>query len=185
MTASYRFDPSRCRFTVRAFATGVLSFFGHSPAFTVRDFDGTVRFEGGRVSGMRLRLVVRADSLELAGDAREADRQEIEGTMRRDVLETAAFPDVTYEAGDVATEAVSPGRYRVRMGGQLSLHGVRRAHPTDAELTVFDDGLRLGGQSPLRLSDYRIRPVSALGGTIKLKDELKVAYDLAAVLEQA
>jgi hypothetical protein len=30
------------------------------------------------------------------------------------------------------------------------------------------------------LSDFEIRPVSAAGGTIKLKDELKLSFDIAA-----
>ena len=34
----YRIDPGRSRFTVQAFATGLLSAFAHSPTFAVRDF---------------------------------------------------------------------------------------------------------------------------------------------------
>ncbi len=48
MTARYRLDPGQSRFTVQAFATGLLSFLGHSPTFAVRDFAGAVRFDGGR-----------------------------------------------------------------------------------------------------------------------------------------
>ena len=61
-----------------------------------------------------------------------------------------------------------------------------RRHPAPAgrrELQVFDDGLRLRGECPLRLSDYRIRPVTALGGTIRLKDELKLSFDLVGLPE--
>ena len=57
---------------------------------------------------------------------------------------------------DVPAEPIAPGRYRLRIGGRLSLHGVTRPHPIDAELLVFDDGVRLRGECPLRLSDYRI-----------------------------
>jgi polyisoprenoid-binding protein YceI len=132
---------------------------------------------------MRLGLTVRADSLELVDNVRPADRQEIEGTMRQDVLETAAFPEVAFASDEVSSETVARGRYRVQVGGRLSLHGVVRAHPVAAELVVFDDGLRLRGESPLALSDYRIRPVTAVGGAIKLRDVLRVSFDLAAVPE--
>ncbi len=181
MTTRYRFDPGQSCFAVQAFATGLLSFVGHSPAFAVRGFTGTVAFEGGRVGGMRLDLIVRADSLALAGEFRGADREEIERSMRREVLETPDYPQVRYEAVAASSETSSPGRYRVRMNGRLALHGVTREHPAEAELTVFDDGLRLSGGSVVRLSDFRIRPVTALGGTIRLKDELRVTFDLAAV----
>jgi polyisoprenoid-binding protein YceI len=181
MSTVYRFDPGQSRFTVQAFATGLLSFMGHSPAFAVRDFSGTVAFDAGRVGGMRLDLNVRADSLALTGEFRSADREEIERTMRREVLETADYPQIRYEAMAVSSETSSPGRYCVRLDGRLSLHGVTLEHPAEAELTVFDDGLRLSGTSVVRLSGHRIRPVTALGGTIRLKDELRVTYDLAAV----
>jgi hypothetical protein len=50
-------------------------------------------------------------------------------------------------------------------------------------LVVYDDGVRLAGASRLLLSEYGIRPVTALGGAIKLKDELKVSFDLAGIPE--
>jgi polyisoprenoid-binding protein YceI len=183
MPTRYRFDPARSQFTVQAFAAGMLSFLGHSPTFAVRDFSGDVTFEGGRASGMGLQLAVRADSLQLVDAVSDSDRRDIEGTMRRDVLATAGNPRITYEAAKVAADVVAPGRYRLRVGGRLALRGVTRPLPVDAELLVFDDGIRLRGETALRLSDYRIRPVTALGGTIKLQDELKVSFDIAGIPE--
>jgi polyisoprenoid-binding protein YceI len=183
MVHRYRFDPSRSHFTAQAFAAGFLSLLGHSPTFAVRDFGGTVAFEGGKASGMRLELTVRADSLALLDQVRDADRIEIEDTMRRKVLETEVYPEIAYRSAEVSTETLSPGQYRVRIAGQLSLHGVTRPHPLGVGLTVFDDGIRLLGESPLRLSDHVIRPVTALAGAIKLKDVLRVSFDVAAIPE--
>jgi polyisoprenoid-binding protein YceI len=183
MTTRYRFDPGQSRFTVQAFAAGMLSFLAHSPTFAVRDFAGTVAFDGGTVKGMRLEMTVSAGGLDLLDDVRAADRTEIEDTMRRDVLATAAHPEIAFEAVPASVENLARGRYRLRMDGRLSLRGVTRPHPLGAELLVFDDGIRLQGETALRLSDYRIRPVTALGGTIKLKDELKLSFDIAALPE--
>jgi polyisoprenoid-binding protein YceI len=179
----YKLDPGHSRFTVQAFATGLLSFFAHSPTFAVRRFAGVMEFDGDAIAGMRLLLTVEADGLELVDQVKAADRAEIEGRMRREVLETAAFPEIKIEAAVVANERVSPGRYRVRVVGPLALHRITREHAADTELLVFDDGMRLRGESALRLSDFGIRPVTALGGAIKLKDGLKVSFDLAALPE--
>src|SRR5579871_2877157 len=113
MTAAYRMDPTRSRFTVHAYATGLLSFMGHNPTFLVRDFGGEVVFEGGKVGGMRLALTVRAESLALADSARPADRLEIEDTTRRSVLALAAHPVIRYRADEVAAETLSPGHHRL------------------------------------------------------------------------
>jgi polyisoprenoid-binding protein YceI len=179
----YRFDPGLSHFTVQAFATGILSFLGHSPTFAVRAFAGVVAFENDQVEGMRLEVTVRADSLQVVDNARDKDRREIEDTMRREVLETAAYAEVRYEGAAAVVETVAPGRHRVRVAGRLTLHGVTRDHPLDVGLLVFGDGIRLRGETPLRLSEYRIRPVTALGGTIRLKDELMLSFDVAAVPE--
>jgi polyisoprenoid-binding protein YceI len=183
VTTAYRLDPTKSRFTVQAFATGMLSFMGHNPSFAVGRFGGSMRFDGGKVSGMRLRLMIEAESLALDSPGSAADRREIESRMRNEVLETATYAEIAYEGDGVASETVSPGRYRLRINGRLSLHGVTAVHPVEAELVVYDDGVRVRGESQLRLSEYRIRPVTALGGAIRLKDDLKGMFDIAGVPE--
>jgi polyisoprenoid-binding protein YceI len=184
MRTRYRLDPGHSKFTVQAFAGGLLSFFAHSPTFAVRDFAGEVDFEDDAVESMRLQLAVKAGALALVDQVKAADRVEIEGRMRGEVLETAAYPEIRFEAAVRASERIEPGRYKVQLAGPLALHGVTREHQADVELLIFDDGVRLRGASPLRLSEYRIRPVTALAGAIKLKDELKVSFDLAALPEK-
>ncbi len=183
MGTRYRLDPVLSKFTVQAFAGGVLSLFGHSPTFAVRDFAGFVDFEGDAVAGMRLELTVQAGALQLMDGVKPTDRAEIEGRMRGEVLEAAAHPEIRFQAAVAASERIEPGRYRLRLGGSLALHGITRPYQADAELRIFDDGVRLRGEAPVRLSEFGIRPVTALAGAIQLKDELRVAFDLAAVPE--
>jgi hypothetical protein len=45
--------------------------------------------------------------------------------------------------------------------------------------------LRLAGDFRLLLSDYRIRQVSALGGLITLKEDLKFVFDLLGAANNA
>jgi polyisoprenoid-binding protein YceI len=180
----YQIDPGRSRFTVQAFAGGVLSFFAHSPTFAVRDYAGTMDFEAGAIDGLRVAVTVATGGLELVDQVKAADRAEIETRMRGEVLEIATYPEIRYEAAVLAGERASAGQYRLRLGGPLALHGVTRDHQVVAELLIFDDGVRLRGQCPLRLSEFRIKPVTALAGAIKLKDELKVSFDLAALPEK-
>jgi polyisoprenoid-binding protein YceI len=179
----FRFDPSQGRFTVQAIATGLLSFLGHSPTFAVRDFAGTVSINGSPERGLQLEATVRVSGLTVIDEVKPADRQEIEAMMHRDMRDTAKYPEVVYRASAAAAEAVAQGRYRLRINGRLSLHGVPREHEVGAELLVFGDGVRMRGASALRLSDCRIKPVSAVGGTIRQKDELQVAFDIAGLPE--
>jgi hypothetical protein len=47
---------------------------------------------------------------------------------------------------------------------------------------VFVNGatLRAAGDVSILQSDYDIQPVTAAGGTIKLKDEVKLSFDITA-----
>jgi polyisoprenoid-binding protein YceI len=176
----YRIDPGRSRFTVQAFAAGLLSSFAHSPTFAVRDYRGEVRL-GSTPENLELDLDVDPRSLDLEDRVSAADRREIEARMWDEVLEVARYHTVGFRGRATRAEPIAQGRYRLAIAGDLTLHGVTRPHPIDAELIVFGDGLRLGGGSTLRMSEFGIRPVTALGGAIKLKDELRLTFDLAAL----
>jgi polyisoprenoid-binding protein YceI len=94
----YRVEARRSRFIVRAFATGMLSAFGHSPTIAIRDFTSEVRFSPDHLEAASLRLQIKADSLEVTDEVSDKDRREIERQMREDVLETAHYPEIVLRA---------------------------------------------------------------------------------------
>ncbi len=71
-------------------------------------------------------------------------------------------------------------RYAVNVSGNLTLHGVTRSETIYAQVTLTGDTLRAFGEFPLRQTDYGIKLVSVAGGTLKVKDEVKVTFDLTA-----
>ena len=178
MTVRYTLDPAPSRFTVQAFAGGMLSGLGHSPTFAIREFTGELCFTPETGADATFRLTVKADSLTVTDSVSPKDREEIEGRMRREVLETAANPEIVFQGTEITAGKVADNWYRLRLNGELALHGVKKPQPVDAQLRILDDQVRLSGQCTLLLSAYRIKPVSALGGMIKLKDELKFDFDL-------
>jgi polyisoprenoid-binding protein YceI len=178
MLAYYRLDPRSSRFTVQAFAGGMLSAFAHSPTFAVREFHGGMRFDPQTPKGAALHLTVKSDSLELMDNVKPKDRQEIQTTMRREVLETARYPEITFQSTEVSGSKVADHWYRILFRGELSLHGLSRAHEVEAELREGGEEIRLTGASTLALSAYRLKRVTALGGLIIVKDLVKIAFDL-------
>jgi polyisoprenoid-binding protein YceI len=179
----YRFDPPHSRFTIQAFATGLLSAFAHSPTFTVVDYSGFLSFDPVRVADMSMELTIRAESLRLEDRVSDSDRREIEGRMRSEVFDASAYPEIAFRAEQSAADSLAPGRYRLRLDGDLSMRGLTRPHPLAAELIIFKDGLRLRGEDSIRMSEYGIKPVTAVGGAIRLKDEIRLSFDLGALPE--
>jgi polyisoprenoid-binding protein YceI len=158
----------------------MLSMLAHNPTFAVRDFAGELRWSPDGAGDQGFDMTVRADSLKLTDEVRPADRDEVEGRMDREVLETTAFPEIAYCARHIMTTTGGGDRYRLRLVGALALHGVANPLTIDADLVRQGDGVRMQGSFPLGMSEYRIRPVTALGGAIRLRDQLRLDFDLVA-----
>lgn len=177
----YLIDAKASTFRVRAFATGMLSAFGHNPTISIPDIEGEIQFAPDSPEDASLRIVVQAASLAVADDISSKDRQEIERRMHGEVLETESYPEIIYECSRAASvQELSESFYAVSLNGELTLHGVTRVQPVLARVTVKADSVRAAGEFALRQSDYQITPVSAAGGTVKLKDELKLSFDISA-----
>jgi polyisoprenoid-binding protein YceI len=181
--AHYLLDKNASRFTVRAFATGMLSALGHSPTIAIRDFTGDASFDPSAPSQATLRVRIRADSLEVTDEISSKDRREMEGAMNQKVLESSTYPEIVYESTETSADQIGDGRYKVAINGNLSLRGAIRKVPVTAQLSMNGDTLRAYGEFSIRQSDYGIAPVSAAGGTLKLKDELKFNFDITARTE--
>ncbi len=180
-TVRYQIDAKGSTFTVRATATGMLSAFGHNPTIAIPDFQGDVRFASDALEYARLRLVIQAASLVVTDDISNKDRQEIERRMHNEVLETDGFPEIIYECShDHPVQRMGDGLYSASLDGELTLHGITRREPVSARVRLIGDNLRATGEFAVCLSNYEIRPVSAAGGTIKLKDEIKLSFNVSA-----
>jgi polyisoprenoid-binding protein YceI len=176
----YAIDADMSRFTVRAFASGVLSALGHSPTLAVRGFTGHAEFAPDSPDVAALRIRIRADSLNVTDNVSEKDRGEIERTMNQEVLETARYPEILFESSKVSANKVGDGQYLVNMVGDLSLHGVTNSEPLSAQVALIGDTLRAHGEFSLLQTSYGIKPVSIAGGSLKVKDELKCSFDILA-----
>ena len=177
----YRLDAGQSRFTVQAFAEGLFSSFGHNPTIAISDFGGEVEFVPGTLEGARVRMTIQAGALAVTDDVKEKDRLEIERMMREDVLEVSQYPEIVFESTSVTASRIAEGRYRVRVIGNLTLHGVTQRNLwIHGEVTFAGDSLRAQGEFPLRQTDYKIKPVSVAGGTLKVKNELKFKFDIVA-----
>jgi polyisoprenoid-binding protein YceI len=176
----YIIDAAQSRLTVHATARGLLSAFAHSPTLIVRGLAGEVDFDEAAPDAASVRLRIQADSLAVFDHISETERLEIERKTRDEVLAAAHYPEIVFQSANVSIERSGEDLYRIRLSGELSLHGVKRTQNIEAGVLLTQNCLRARGESTLRQSDYRIEPVTALGGTIKLKDDLEISFDINA-----
>jgi polyisoprenoid-binding protein YceI len=176
----YVVDTRASRFTVQAFATGILSAMGHNPRIGIRTFSGEVDFSAEATQASAFRLSMKATSLGVLDDISDKDRREIERMMNEQVLESAKYPDIVYEAPIITVARLEGALYSATLSGTLSFHGVTRNQSVSARIAVFDEMIRASGDFSLNQSDYGIKPISVAGGTLKVKDELKFSFEMVA-----
>lgn len=176
----YRIDVATSRFTVRAFATGLFSSLGHNPTFAIRGYSGEASFNAESPEQSSIRMSVQAASLTVTDDVSQKDRAEIENRMREDVLETSSNPEIVFQSSQVTANKLGDDRCAATVTGNLTLHGVTRSETVTAQVILTGDRLRAYGDFSLQQTNYGIKLVSVAGGTLKVKDEVKVTFDFSA-----
>jgi polyisoprenoid-binding protein YceI len=179
-TDRYVIDGRSSRFTVRAFATGLLSRMGHNPTIAIRDFSGEVKFNPDKLEAGSFYLVIKTASLSVQDDISDKDLREMERLMNQEVLETAKFPEIVYAAPSISVTKMGDMLYSATLNGKLTLHGVTRSQSIIARVLFLGEMLRASSDFSLDQTDYNIKLVSVAGGALKLKDELKFSFEIVA-----
>jgi polyisoprenoid-binding protein YceI len=176
----YTIDAKASRFTVQAFASGLVSVIAHCPTFSARDFTGDVKLSMPAQDKASCRLVFRAASLDLMDDVTQQDRREIEKTMFHEVLHIQKFPEIAFESSQITITKVSGNMHRVSSEGTLSLHGVTARHAMSCQAVFGEDSIRIYGDCTLLQTDFNITIASVANGALKLRNELRLAFFLIA-----
>ena len=178
--AVYVLDAGAGTFTAQAFATGVLSSFGHNPTFAIRRFTGEATFASEAPENASVRVVVQSGSLELTDQVSDKDRREIEGTMRSEVLDVSRFPEIVFEASNPAFAKAGGHEFSASISGKLTLHGATQPQQITARVSVTGNELHANGEFIVHQSSYGIKRVSVAAGALKIKDDVKVTFDIVA-----
>jgi polyisoprenoid-binding protein YceI len=62
----------------------------------------------------------------------------------------------------------------------LTLRGKTRSVTVPVEVRLSADRLTANGRATVRQTDFGIRPVTALAGTVKVKDEVDIVFNIVA-----
>jgi polyisoprenoid-binding protein YceI len=178
---AYRIDSGQSKFIVRALVGGLLSSFGHNHTIGIREFTGEANITPNSIAPASMHLTIKADSLAVLDKVSASDKQEIETKMRNEVLETGQYATISFKSTNISADKTAEGQYDIQIWGDVTLHGVSKSIWFKGQMTLNGNTLRSKGEFALRQSDFKIKPVSAAGGTIKVKDELKFSFEIVAV----
>jgi polyisoprenoid-binding protein YceI len=168
------------RFSVQAFATGMLSAFGHNPKIEIRDYDAQIQFDPATYQNASVRVVIQTTKMEVLDEMKKDDRLKLEQEMYQKVLDVDHFPTAVYESKRVTVQKITDDSLLVTANGDLSFHGNTHSLLVQANVLVQGTMLRINGSFSMLQSDFGIKPVSFAAGALRLKDELKFTFDLVA-----
>lgn len=161
-------DVSRSVLKIRVFKSGFFSAFAHNHEIEAPIDQGAVETAGTpavelRVDARKLRVL----DPELSADKRAEVQKTMDGPQ---VLDSSRFPEISFHSTSV--EKIGTDHWTVR--GNLTLHG--QIGPV--VVTVIEKDGHYQGSATLKQRDFGIAPVSIAGGTVKVKDEVKVEFDI-------
>jgi polyisoprenoid-binding protein YceI len=168
LMGQHAIDSSHSKLRVHVSKAGLFSSFGGDNHEVEAPISEGVIDETART----VRFVIESSRMKALDPQLSPDkRQQVQERMLGpDVLDVARFPQIRFESTSV--ESAGPGRLLVR--GQLSLHG--RTHPV--AVNVSTENGRYLGSATFKQRQFGITPVSVAGGTVKVKDELKIEFDI-------
>jgi polyisoprenoid-binding protein YceI len=162
-------DLTRSTLTVRVFKAGLFSAFGHNHEIRAPIARGSFD-ESANLPSVELQVDTRQLQA-LDPDLSAKDRAEVQQTMLGPtVLDSARFPQIRFRS--LTVEKAGEGKWRVH--GDLTVHGETR--PVLVEVNGGSGHYR--GSASVRQTDFGIKPVSAAGGSIKVKDEVRVEFEI-------
>ena len=138
----------------------------------------TIRFCGSSRRGRLVSIERAADGtgqLVVPGDPARAPRR-LEDWLMAEALKAKQFPEIRYEMTQPVPSSASAS-FAVKAHGKLTIAGVTRDAIIDVQATRNADGkYTFIGTAPIRMTSFGIKPPTAMLGTIKTGDDVKVTF---------
>jgi len=168
--------PSESKVSVSVGKAGLLSTIAHEHTITARAFSGKIQLAGDDAKSGSVEVEFDAASLKVGDQGISAqDRTEIQKTMETEVLEVSRFPKINFQSTSVRGDGKN-----VNVEGNLTLHGVTRKITVPVDVSLTGDNLRATGKVAFKQTDFGIKPYSKGGGSIRVKDEVVLNFQIAA-----
>jgi polyisoprenoid-binding protein YceI len=176
-------DPGESRVTILVGKAGLMSFAGHAHEIVASAVRGRVTFDPMDWPRATVSLQFDAAALRVTGKGEApADVPTVEKTMLgAQVLDVEHFPTITFQSRRVSVVIGAAGPAAVTIDGDMTLRGKTRPMTVRASANLDASGrVTATGTFTMKQTDFGIVPVTAAGGTIRVKDDIDIQFVLKA-----
>ena len=163
-------DTTRSTMTVYVYKSGLFSAFADNHVITAAIASGSLSHD----APAGIELSIRAADLKVMDPNLSPDRRaEVQARMvGPEVLDVAKFPEIAFASTAIASTAQD----RWSVTGRLTIHGQTKS----LTFSVRRTGERYGGEVTISQRDFGIEPIRIAGGAVKVKDEVKIAFEIVS-----
>jgi len=181
---AYRVVTEESRMTVHVGTAGLFKVFGHEHNIQVKGIAGRVEWNPEAPASSRFTLEVDASSLTVADEElSEKDRAQVQSDMETKALALPQNPKIIFVSTEVRVEKSEGASRRLKLRGTLSLRGVTKPVEVPLTLEVAEGRLTAKGEMELDGKNWGVPQIAAVGGSVKTKEELQLAFEIVAVRE--
>jgi polyisoprenoid-binding protein YceI len=167
-------DGSHGELLIRTGVAGRAAQLGHRLTMAMRTWQATIQWDSGEP--VNAELTVEVDSLEVVrGEGGLTPLSGPEKILVRSnalrLLGVRQFPRITFAAKTI--EKTAEG---YRLDGTLTIRGKTRTQRVDVRTDDLDDSWWLSSETTVRQSEFGIKPYSQLLGSLKVADDVTVAF---------
>lgn len=179
--ATYAVVESKSSVLIHVGKSGALSFAGHRHEVQA-PVSGTVTADPAHLSASSVDLTFASGRLRVLPEGEPSgDAPKVEEVMHGPkVLDAVRFPEIHFRSKTVNGRALSGDGYDLSLVGELSLRGVTQEITIPLKVTLNGRSLTAVGHATLRHDQFRMKPVSAGGGTVKVANEIRIDFQIVA-----
>jgi polyisoprenoid-binding protein YceI len=178
---TFTVDTQSSRALIDVGKSGAFSFAGHTHEVEAPVSRGVVHLDPDTLSRSDVRLEFNAAAMRVTGKGDPpADVPKVtEAMLGPQVLDVKQYPSITFESTAVTATGTLPS-LTLSVAGKLTIRSTTK--PVTASVAMKVDGATLTatGKFTIKQTDFGIKPISAGGGAVKVKDELTINFTISA-----
>jgi polyisoprenoid-binding protein YceI len=179
----YLIDSQKSKIEIQVAREGFFKAFGHDHLVSASRFSGEIRMDQAKLDESSVNLTIDAKSLTVVDPGEsEKDRKDVQDTMLGEqVLDVARYPQIQFASSSVKVVSGKKDLFQLQVEGTLTLHGMKKPVTLPVRLQIGQDNvLSAYAEVSILQSDFGITPIKIAGGTVRVKDRLKLTFHILA-----
>lgn len=151
---------------------------GKHHLFLFEKYQGSLEFDAARPTASTLQFVIESTSVVCKDDwVSSGDLKKVMQTTLEDMLAAKRYPNMTFSSA--AVRDLGAGKFEVQ--GLLTIRDIPKPAVVTVQLDAANPALlKLTGSAIIKLTDYQLKPPSAILGAIGTKNEMTLNFSISA-----